>query len=166
MLQMSIISVRQATLEDIETVSDILNEAASWLKQRNMKLWGKQEISTKVVLLDIELGLFNIAFSEDCAAGVVKFQTEDMVFWSDIPHQDSAFIHRLAVRRSFAGGSVSTALMRWAVNRSRQLGKRYLRLDCDAERRSLRSVYEKFGFRHHSDKQVGAYLIARYEYEL
>lgn len=166
MLQMSTISVRQATLEDIKTVSDILNEAASWLEQRNMKLWGEQEISTKVVLFDIKSGLFNIAFYEDYAAGVVKFQTEDMVFWSDIPHQDSAFIHRLAVRRSFAGGLVSKALMRWAVNRSRQLGKRYLRLDCDAERQSLRSVYEKFGFRHHSNKQVGAYFIARYEYEL
>jgi GNAT superfamily N-acetyltransferase len=163
---MSAILVRQATLEDIKTVSDILNEAASWLEQRNMKLWGEQEISTKAVLSDIQSGLFYIAFYEDYAVGVVKFQTEDLVFWSDIPHQDSAFIHRLAVRRSFAGGSVSTALMAWSVNRSRQLGKRYLRLDCDANRLGLRSVYEKFGFRHHSDKQVGAYFVARYEYKI
>lgn len=166
MIPMSAVFVRQATLEDIQTVADILQEAALWLKQRNMTLWGEQEISARVVLSDIQLGLFYVAFIEDCAVGVVRFQTEDLVFWSDIPHQDSAFIHRLAVRRNFAGGSVSKALMRWAVNRSRQLGKRYLRLDCDADRRSLRSVYEKFGFRHHSDKQVRVYFIARYEYEI
>ena len=160
------VSVRQATLEDVETVSDILNEAASWLKQRNMKLWGEREISTKVVFSDIKSGLFYIAFYENYAVGVVKFETEDLVFWSDIPHQDSAFIHRLAVRRNFAGGSISTSLMAWAINRSRQLGKRYLRLDCDAKRLSLRSVYEKFGFRHHSDRQVGAYFVARYEYKI
>ena len=163
---MSTISIRPATLKDLTIVSDILYEAALWLKQRNMPLWGEQEISAKVVYSDIQSNLFHIAFSEDCAAGVVKFQTEDLVFWSDIPHQDSAFIHRLAVRRSFAGGSISTALMTWAINRSRQLDKRYLRLDCDAKRTSLRSVYEKFGFRHHSDKQVGSYFVARYEYEI
>ena len=163
---MSTFFVRQATLEDIKTVSNILHEAALWLKQRNMTLWGEQEISAKAVFSDIQSGLFYIAFYGDYAAGVVKFQTEDLIFWSDIPHQDSAFIHRLAVRRSFAGGSVSTLLIRWAIDRSRQLGKRYLRLDCDAERLSLRSVYEGFGFRHHSNRQVGAYFIARYEYEI
>ena len=163
---MTSVLVRQATIKDAGIVSDILHEAALWLKQRNMTLWGEREISTTVVRSDIQSGLFYIAFYEDCAAGVVKFQTEDLVFWSDIPHQDSAFIHRLAVRRNFAGGSISTALMRWAVDRSRQLGKRYLRLDCDAQRLSLRLVYEKFGFRHHSDRQVGTYFIARYEYEI
>jgi GNAT superfamily N-acetyltransferase len=163
---MPTILIRQATLEDLATVCDILQEAALWLEKRNMKLWGEQEISPKVVRSDIQSNSFYIAFCENYAAGVVKFQTEDLVFWSDIPHQDSAFIHRLAVRRSFAGGLVSTALMKWAINYSRQLGKRYLRLDCDVARHSLRSVYEKFGFRHHSDIRVGSYFIARYEYEI
>ncbi|MEH2214010.1 MAG: hypothetical protein V7K84_25930, partial [Nostoc sp.] len=42
----------------------------------------------------------------------------------------------------------------------------YLRLDCDASRPRLRAVYERFGFRHHSDKQVGAYFVSRYEYKI
>lgn len=160
------ISVRQATLEDLLVVSGILSEAASWLELQNMTLWEKEEVSPKVVQPDIELGLFYIALHEDIAVGVVKFQTEDLIFWSDIPHNDSAFIHRLAVGRDFAGGSVSTALMRWAVERSRKLGKRFLRLDCAADRSRLRLIYEKFGFRHHSDKQVRDYFVARYEYEV
>ena len=56
--------------------------------------------------------------------------------------------------------------MRWAVEHSRKLGKRYLRLDCVADRPRLRLVYERFGFRHHSNRQVGAYFVARYEYEV
>lgn len=163
---MSTILVRQAGLEDRKIVSDILSEAALWFKQQNMTLWREEELSVRVISPDIELGLFYIAFYEDSAAGVVKYQTEDLVFWSDIPHQDSAFIHRLAVRRSFAGGSISKVLIKWAINRSRQLGKRYLRLDCDAEGSALRLVHEKFGFRHHSNIQVGSYFIARYEYEI
>jgi GNAT superfamily N-acetyltransferase len=160
------ISVRQATLDDLMTVSGILSEAASWLKQQNMALWDENELSPEIVRQDIELGLFYIAFYEGFAAGVVKFQIEDLVFWSDIPQKDSAFIHRLAVRRSFAGGSVSTALIQWAVEQSRALGKHFLRLDCAADRSRLRLVYENFGFQHHSDRQVGPYFVARYEYKV
>ena len=209
---MSTVLVRQATLKDLLVVSDILSETASWLKQRNMTLWTEEEISPEAIRFDIQSGLFYLASCEDYSAGVVKFQTEDLEFWSDVPHQDSAFIHRLAVRRSFAGGSVSKELrtnrmgdrsqlsnrqtlfivvpinflmMRWCQGSKFGFRKidcsflfwldicfvRFLfgitiRLDCDAECRSLRSVYKRFGFGHHSDKQVGSYFIARYEYKI
>jgi GNAT superfamily N-acetyltransferase len=160
------ILVRQAALNDLLTVSSILSESALWLKQRNMALWEEKETSPESICQDVELGQFYIAFYEDAAAGVVKFQTEDLVFWPDIPQKSSAFIHRLAVRRSFAGGSISTALMQWAVEQSRDLGKQFLRLDCAADRLRLRMVYENFGFQHHSDQQVGPYFVARYEYKV
>ena len=160
------ISVRQATLDDLSTVSEILSEAAAWLEQKNMTLWQQEHISLSVIHQDIELGLFYIAFCQGVAAGVVIFQTEDLVFWPDIIQSDSAFLHRLAVRRSFAGGSISIQIFRWAIEYSRELGKHFLRLDCVADRPRLRSVYENFGFKHHSDRQVGDYFVARYEYEI
>jgi GNAT superfamily N-acetyltransferase len=160
------ILVRQATLDDLSTVAEILSEAAAWLERKNMTLWQQEHISSSVIDRDIKLGLFYIAFCEGIAAGVVQFQTEDLVFWPDISQSDSAFLHRLAVRRRFAGGSVSTMLLHWAVEHSRELGKHFLRLDCVADRPRLRSIYENFGFKHHSDRQVGAYFVARYEYEI
>ncbi|MEN9520602.1 MAG: hypothetical protein RLZZ381_3190 [Cyanobacteriota bacterium] len=160
------ISVRQATPNDLSTVSTILLEATLWLKQQNMALWEENEVSPESIRQDTELGLFYIAFCGDIAAGVVKFQTEDLVFWSDIPQENSAFIHKLAVRRSFAGGSVSTAILQWAVKQSQDLGKQFLRLDCAADRSHLRSVYENFGFQHHSDRQVEPYFVARYQYKV
>lgn len=57
-------------------------------------------------------------------------------------------------------------MMRWAVKQTRKLGQRYLRLDCAADRSRLHPVYERFGFRHHSDRQAGRYYVARYEYEV
>ena len=61
---------------------------------------------------------------------------------------------------------MSTALLEWAVREARRLGRRALRLDCEASRASLRAVYERFGFRYHSDRHVGPYHVARYEYPL
>jgi orotate phosphoribosyltransferase len=57
-------------------------------------------------------------------------------------------------------------MLRWAVERARTLGRRYLRLDCEASRARLRKVYEQFGFRHHSGRHVGPYFVSRYEYEI
>jgi GNAT superfamily N-acetyltransferase len=160
------ILLRQANVDDISTVSEILAEAAAWLDRQNMSLWQQEHISRSVIQQDIELGLFYIAFCEGIAAGVVKFQTEDLEYWPDINQSDSAFLHRLAVRRSFAGGGVSTQIFQWAIEHSRDLGRHFLRLDCVADRPRLRLVYESFGFKHHSDRQVGSRFVARYEYEI
>jgi hypothetical protein len=88
------------------------------------------------------------------------------LFWPDVPQEESAFVHRLAIKRRFAGGEVSSALLLWAIARTDALGRRYLRLDCDVSRLRLRALFERMGFRFHSNKQVGPYYVARYEYDV
>jgi GNAT superfamily N-acetyltransferase len=143
------IVVRQTVAMDVHAVSAILTEAASWLEDRGIPLW-------KIV--------FALGEANGTAAGTLKYQLHDSLFWPDVPDGESAFVHRVAVRRDYVGGVVSGALLRWAVDRTRTLGRPYLRLDCDASRSKLRSVYERFGFRYHSDKRVGPYHVSRYEY--
>jgi orotate phosphoribosyltransferase/GNAT superfamily N-acetyltransferase len=157
--------IRQATPQDAERISSILSEAAQWLAQSGTPMWKGDELSPARIVDDVANGLFYVAECDREIAGTIKFQLEDKLFWPDVSQAESAFIHRLAVRRRFAGGVVSTAMLSWAVERARDLGRRYLRLDCEAARARLRKVYEQFGFRHHSDRQVGPYFVSRYEYE-
>jgi len=159
-------TIRQATGLDSGTVADILSEAARWLDQSGISMWRADELLPANVTADVDAGLFFIAECNGAAAGVVKFQLTDMLFWPDVLQGQSAFVHRLAVKRQFAGGGVSSALLRWAVERARSLGRAYLRLDCEASRPRLRAIYEKFGFVHHSDRQVDPYLVSRYEYRV
>jgi len=98
-------------------------------------------------------------------AGCFRFQTEDLEFWDDVPHEDSAFIHRVAVRREYAGLGVAKAMIDAAKEEARSLGKRYLRLDC-ADRPKLRAVYESQGFVFHSIKEREPFRVARYQFEL
>jgi GNAT superfamily N-acetyltransferase len=156
--------IRQAMPKDAENVTGILQEAAQWLEQSGMAMWRDDELLPARIAADVEAGLFFLAESEGVAAGVVKFQLEDSLFWPDVPRSQSAFVHRLAVRRRFAGGGISSVLLGWAVERARTLGREYVRLDCEASRLRLRAVYEKFGFRHHSDREVGPYFVSRYEF--
>jgi len=156
--------IRQALPQDAGEVIGILREAAHWLEQSGMAMWRDDELSPARLTAEVEPGLFFLAEAEGAIAGVIKFQLEDPLFWPDVAPGQSAFVHRLAVRRQFAGSGVSTVLLGWAVERARALGREYLRLDCEASRLRLRAVYEKFGFRHHSDRQVGPYFVSRYEY--
>jgi len=110
--------------------------------------------------------LFFLAESDGEPAGTIKYQLEDKLFWPDVPQNDSAFIHRLAVRRRFAGGEVSSALLLWAIARTHALGRRYLRLNCVASRPRLQALYESIGFRFHSNRQVGTYYVSPYEFDV
>jgi len=156
-------SIRKATRQDTEEVAGILCEAAQWLEQSGMAMWRNDELVPSRIVDDVDAGLFFIAESDGEAAGVMKFQLEDERFWPDVPMNESVFVHRLAVRRRFAGGGISSAMLDWAVERARSLRRGYLRLDCEASRPKLRAVYERFGFVHHSDRQVGPYYVSRYE---
>lgn len=160
------LSIRQATPQYIETVTEILTGAVRWLEERGIALWRLDELLPRDVTKDINSGLFFLALVDGEPAGTIRYQLEDPVFWPDVAQDDSAVVHRLAVRRRFAGGEISSALIRWAITRTHALGRRYLRLDCEASRPRLRAVYERLGFRLHSDKQVEPYFVARYEYDV
>ena len=159
------IEVRQAGPAQIEAVAAILVEAAQWLEYQGMGMWRADELTRARVTRDVSDGLFYLAHIGQ-PVGTIKFQLADLEFWPDVPETESAFVHRLAVRRAFAGTGVSTALLTWAVRRTARLGRQFLRLDCEASRPRLRAVYERFGFRHHSDRQVGPYFVARYEFDV
>ena len=159
--------IREASAADARLVSDTLREAAQWVEQLDgTVMWVEGELEESRVRTEVNAGMFVVAEIAGQVAGALRFQVEDALFWPDLDGRDSAFVHRLAVRRAFAGQGVSNALLEWAVEGARALGKRYLRLDCDAERLRLRAFYERFGFRLHSYRQVGPYYVSRYELQI
>lgn len=160
------IHIRQADPGDAESVGDILNEAARWrIKQSGEPFWQGGELQPERVAEEVRAGLFFLAEIRGEAAGTFRLQLEDPIFWPDEPEPVAAYFHRLAVRRRYAGTGLSVTMLQWAARRAAVLGRRYVRLDCPASLPRLRAVYERFGFRLHSYRQVGPYYVARYEYD-
>ncbi len=160
------IHVRQATADDVAEIEAQLVEAAAWVDALGAVMWEEGELDRGRIAGEVAAGQFFIADANADPAGAVRFQLDDQLFWPDQPRGEAAFVHRLVVRRRFKGAGVSTALLQWAVERTRGLGLAYLRLDCDADRHRLRAMYERFGFSLHSYRQVGAYYVARYQYRV
>ena len=160
------VKIRQAEPGEAAVVEAMLVEAARWVDALGEVMWDEGELSPERIAAETAAGQFVLAFVGGEPAGAIRFQLEDTLFWPDLPSGESAFVHRLVVRRRFKGQGISTALLQWSVIHARALGRTHLRLDCDKSRPKLRALYEGFGFQFHSFRQVGPYYVARYEYRL
>ena len=161
------LAIRQAQPSDAAIVEAMFVEAAQWVDALGEVMWETGELAPERIAVEIDAGQFYIAMADGDPAGVIRFQLEDTLFWPDLPSDHtSAFVHRLAVRRRYKGQGISTALLRWAIDHARTLGRSHLRLDCDKSRPKLMALYEGVGFQFHSFRQVGPYYVARYVYPL
>jgi len=145
------LKVRQAGLHDVDIVLGILDEAAGWLKQREIpSVWKPGGFSGQSFLAQISHGEVYVALVDDTAAGTFILQWSDSPFWGERP-PDSGYIHKLAVRPDFAGRGIGREMLRWAEARAKSAGKRFLRLNCMAGDRKIRDYYERAGFTHRGD---------------
>jgi len=156
-------NIQEARPSDVPMIATVLQEAAQWLVDEGKALWSPAEFDHERVLRDTNAGLFHVAREGEQVAGVMKFELEDAYFWPEVVPGTSAFIHKLAVSRAWAKKEVSTELLSYARARARHLACAYLRLDCVADRKALRDLYEDFGFALHSIVQKGDLSFARYE---
>ena len=159
-------TILRAQPTEAAPVSSVLTEAAAWIASQGEPLWRAEHVCLDAVRGDVEAGAYFIAWVGDEPAGVVRLQLEDRLFWPESVEGDAVFIHRLAVRRRYAGGEISGALLNWVVRRAVELGRKYVRLDCAADRPALRNVYERFGFNFHSERDMGRFKVARYQLEV
>jgi GNAT superfamily N-acetyltransferase len=159
--------IRQAVPSDAVIVETMLVEVSQWVDAMGEVMWDTGELASERIAAESAAGQFYIALADGEPAGAIRFQREDTLFWPDLPpDHTSAFVHRLVVARRYKGQGISTALLQWAIDHARALGRSDLRLDCDKSRPKLMALYEGFGFQFHSFRQVGPYYVARYVYPL
>jgi GNAT superfamily N-acetyltransferase len=161
------VTIQQAQPSDAVIVERMLIEAAQWVDAMGEVMWDTGELAPERIAAETAAGQFYLALADGEPAGAIRFQLEDTLFWPDLPDDHtSAFVHRLVVRRHYKGQGISKALLQWAVDHARAVGRSHLRLDCDKTRPKLMALYEGFGFQFHSFRQVEPYHVARYEYPL
>lgn len=158
--------VRQAAPADTPLVAQVLREAADELTRRGQFLWSEKEVSEAVVGAHVAQGLYYIGEDEEGLVGVFRLEREDRVFWPEMQERDAAYLHKVAVPPGRQGHNLAQHLLSAACEMARRQGLRFVRLDCIGGRPGLRAVYERFGFRHHSDKVFGRTVFHRFELEL
>lgn len=133
-----------AAPDDALAVAEVLQEAARWITTWRSQLWDPELVGESFVTPIIARGQMLTARTAGQIAGVMIMLPEDPHFWPDRPVGEAFYLHKLAVRRSYAGTGVPAALMDHAAGAASAQDRRLLRLDCDPP---LSRFYQGLGFR-------------------
>lgn len=145
----------------------ILREAAAWALGRGVDVWTDAQLREQDLLAAADLGQLLMGFSGDRSAATMLLQSSDPVYWPDAAPHTALYLHKIAVRREFAGRGWLTRLIDFAVSDARDLGIRRLRLDTLC-RSPLEGLYVRHGFVALNEPPivVGSRLMIRMEREL
>ncbi len=159
------IVIEQAQPSDLDTVLDILEEAASWLTSRGIDQWQPglfRRIRRQSIADQVSRGEVYLARRDGQPVGTLTLQWADQMFWGNVS-DDAGYIHRLAIRRAYAGMELGHHLLQWGEGKVASAGRDYLRLDCMAENQALRQYYEQAGFTSRGEIQGQGWKASLFE---
>lgn len=142
--------VRLAEPGDVEGVLDLLGEAARWIRSLTGILQWPERFPRQFIADLVDEGVVYVALDDGQLVATLCLQWADPMFWPD-GDDGAVYVHRLVVKRSYAGRGIGEQLLAWAGERAAEAGRFFLRLDCMTENAGLRRYYEALGFRHQGD---------------
>jgi GNAT superfamily N-acetyltransferase len=156
------VNVRRALPADAAVAAEILDEASAFIATLGFGHWPvpfpQDELAYR-----IERGELYVVEVEGEAAATLTLLWDDPPFWGERP-PDAVYLHKLAVRRAFAGRGLGAAIVEWVDEHAAAAGRSYVRLDCQREDAGIRSYYERLGFEHRGDKDDDSrFAVALYE---
>ena len=162
------ITIKQASKDDIPVIEDILLDVANWLDSTGNSLWTKEQVSWHGLSRHYSAENFYLAYLDGEAVGCMALVDYDPIIWPDIQKGESLFIHKLAVKRSGVGKGVSKSLIHFAKNECKRRNIKSIRLDCHQFRDKVRKLYENEGFvcvdeRRLWDKYPTAFYVCKVE---
>ncbi len=155
------LEIRQARPADIGPVIAILEDAAQRAASKGMAMWPlefpRQPVAEAIERREVYLAVLNRQ-----AVGTLTLQWSDRLIWGDMP-DDAGYVHKLAVRRAYAGRQLGRRLLEWAERTVAAAGKQYVRLDCLALNPVLRDYYERAGYVYRGEAQATGWRASLYE---
>ena len=149
--------------DEAEPVADLLAEAARFMAERTSSRWAwrVEDLGFPRVTAWIERRELIVARESDEVIGSALLTWVDDEFWPDHAHDTAGYLHKLAVRRRWAGRGVAGQLVTFAAQAVRSAGRDTLRLDCHP---GIARVYEAMGFIQLDEVCRGPdYVVARFQ---
>ncbi|HRQ40468.1 MAG TPA: GNAT family N-acetyltransferase [Chloroflexota bacterium] len=161
----TVFNFKVAQAADLPLVMEILAEAAAWLKQKGIDQWPsppnehwQRRMAEAIQREEVyTVGIVKNRF------GIVRFTWADL-YWPD--DNLAGYVHSIAVRSEMHGQNLGGLILFWAMMKTKQAGRQFLRLDCLAGNGRLRRYYEDRGFSYQSEVINQDYTAALYEREI
>lgn len=149
------VTIEVARPDDLSSVLALLDEAAAWLKSREIDQWpasfsGDATWRTDRIRSYIEHGLTYLARNQagEAVGTFTLTPAADPQFahgWPEGP-DNAGYLFRMAVARSASGHDLGGQLLNWAAREIGRWGKRWLRIDVHRLNPDLHEYYRLHGF--------------------
>ncbi len=148
-----ILQVRRGAADDFELILAMIDEAATWLRDKRTDQWAQPWPSRAARDERVRRGLRDggtwIVEEHGVPIATITYRpTGNLRLWTRRERrQPSVYVSRLIVRRSHAGCGIGEALVDWAGLRAlRDWGAQWIRIDVWTTNVALHNYYEKRGF--------------------
>jgi GNAT superfamily N-acetyltransferase len=148
-----ILQVRRGAADDFELILAMIDEAATWLRDKQTDQWARPWPSRAARDERVRRGLRDggtwIVEEHGVPIATITYRpTGNLRLWTRRERrQPSVYVSRLIVRRSHAGLGIGEALVDWAGLRAlRDWGAQWIRIDVWTTNVALHNYYEKRGF--------------------
>ena len=153
--------VRRATSDDVPLVAEMVDEATAYVGMKGYDQWPapfpQDELRDRV-----GRGELYVVEVDGEPAATFTLLLDDPFFWGERP-PDAVYLHKLAVRRAFAGRALGERIVEWIVVEAAARGRDFVRLDCHRDIAWIRCYYERLGFELRGEKENDRFSWALYE---
>lgn len=159
------LTYKQASAADIPLIEDILYDVTDYFEKIGDRQWYKFDVTWEGLSRFFRIENFLLAYLEDTPVGCMAILDHDPYFWPEIPKGGSLYIHKLAIKRAFAGSGFAKEMIGYVKELSCIQGNGQVRLDCHARKEKLRRLYEQEGFIPVKEAILDDYHAAFYEWK-
>jgi ribosomal protein S18 acetylase RimI-like enzyme len=153
--------VRLATPVDVALVADMLDEATAFVATFGFDQWPLPFPRDELLQRVRQRELYVVEVEREPAA-TFTLLWDDPFFWGERP-PDAVYLHKLAVRRAFAGRRLGEQIVEWVDATAAAAGRSFVRLDTQRDDPGIRRYYERLGFELRGDRANGRFAWALYE---
>lgn len=143
-------NIRLSKPNDLPALMAIFDEARGTIAGLGIDQWQNGYPSQPVIMDDIARGQSYVVEQEGNVLGTfVLVQTEptyDRIYEGSWNRDDYIAIHRVAVKVERRGTGITEAIIRYAVDQARTMGRHALRIDTHKGNLPMRRMLEKNGF--------------------
>lgn len=139
---------------DLAHVLDMRAEAAAWLGELGTDQWSRpfpdEETQTARLLAGIVAGeTWMVRDGADTIGTITLNSFANPLLWTEGECAEPArYVHKMTVRRAYAGTGLGGLLLDWAGNRAAAESAKWLRLDAWTTNTALHGYYVRQGFAH------------------
>ena len=154
-------NVRLAEPPDIPLVAEMLDEATAFVATFGYDQWPvpfpQEELTQRI--LQRELYVVEV---DDEPAATFTLLWDDPFFWGERP-PDAVYLHKLAVRRAFAGRRLGERIVEWVDATAAAAGRSFVRIDTQRDDPGIRRYYERLGFEYRGEREHPRFAAVLYE---